>query len=164
MRAEEKGETQRKKETGQIRQTEQAEETEQKGQKEQILRKRTEENAYVKLLGLELLELREGYALGRIPYRQQLVNPYGSVHGGCLYSLADIVAGNAACMSGYYATTVSGALNYLRPAVSTEYITCEAVSLRVGSHLAVFEVKLTDDGGKLLDSGEFSFFLLNQKV
>lgn len=131
---------------------------------EQILRKRMEENRYVQLLGLELLELREGYARGRIPYKKELVNPYGSVHGGCLYSLADIVAGNAACMSGYYVTTVSGTLNYLRPAAGTEYVTCEAAALHLGSHLAVFEVKLTDDKGNLLDSGEFSFFLLNQKV
>ncbi len=130
----------------------------------QILRERISENLFVRHLGIEFLELAEGYARARMPYKAELLNPYGFIHGGCLYSLADIVAGNAACMSGRYATTVSGIMNYLEPAVSSEFVYCEAGKLRVGAHLAVFEVRIWDERGKLLDSGEFTFFLSDQKV
>ena len=139
-------------------------ESEQELQMEQVLRKRIAENEYIRYLNIEVLELREGYARGRMPYRKELTNPYGFIHGGCLYSLADIVAGNAACMNGRFVSTVSGSMNYLEPAVEMDYIYCEARQLRSGRHLAVFEVRLQDEFGKLLDSGEFTFFLSEKKV
>ncbi|MBQ8597225.1 MAG: hypothetical protein IJ409_05470, partial [Lachnospiraceae bacterium] len=74
------------------------------------------------------------------------------------------VAGTVGCMSGYYVTTVSGSLNFLLPATNTEYVYCEAVQLRMGKHLAVFDVKIKDDNGKILDSGEFTFFVTEQAV
>ncbi len=55
-------------------------------------------------------------------------------------------------------------MNYLEPAIGTDYVYCEAKKLRSGKTLAVFAVRLYDDGGKLLDSGEFTFFLNEQKV
>ncbi len=133
-------------------------------QREQILRKVIEENYYMQFLGVELLKLQEGYSLARMKNRKELQNPYGMLHGGSLYSLADIVAGTAACMGGCYVTTVSGIMNFLMPADRTEYIYCEAKQLRMGRHLAVFEVKLKDDGENVLDSGEFTFFVTEHKV
>lgn len=131
---------------------------------EQILRKMVDENAYMQFLGIELLEVKQGYALARMQYKKELTNPYGMLHGGSLYSLADIVAGTAACMNGYYVTTVTGSMNFMLPAEGTKYIYCEAEQLRYGKHLAVFEVRLKDDKEKLLDSGEFTFFITEHKV
>lgn len=121
-------------------------------------------NSYMQFLGIEMVEMKEGYGLGRIKYKEELLNPYGMLHGGSLYSLADIVAGSVACMCGYFVTTVSGTMNFLLPAVKTEYVYCEAEQLRMGRHLAVFSVRIKDDNGKILDSGEFTFFVTEQKV
>lgn len=130
----------------------------------QILYKAIARNEYVKLLGIEFKELKDGYCRAEMKYKKELANPYGMLHGGSLYSMADIVAGTAACMGGYYVTTVSGTLNFLLPADRTEYVCCEASKLRQGKHLAVYEVKIRDDSQKLLDSGEFSFFVTEHKV
>ncbi len=121
-------------------------------------------NSYMQFLGIEMVEMKEGYGLGRIKYKEELLNPYGMLHGGSLYSLADIVAGSVACMCGCFVTTVSGTMNFLLPAVKTEYVYCEAEQLRMGRHLAVFSVRIKDDNGKILDSGEFTFFVTEQKV
>lgn len=131
---------------------------------EQIMRKMVSENAYMRFLGIEILDLKQEYALARMKYKKELTNPYGMLHGGSLYSLADIVAGTAACMSGHYVTTVTGNLNFMLPAEGTEYIYCEAIRLRMGKHLAVFGVKLKDDRNRLLDSGEFTFYVTEQEV
>lgn len=133
-------------------------------QLEQIMRKTVEENAYMQFLGIELLELREGYAFARMKCREELNNPYGILHGGSLYSLADIVAGSAGCMCGHFVTTVSGNLNFLLPAEQTEYVYCEAVQLRQGKHLSVFDVRIKDDKDRVLDSGEFTFFITEQEI
>ncbi|MGN0365646.1 MAG: PaaI family thioesterase [Suilimivivens sp.] len=129
-----------------------------------ILEKSMVENSYIKLLGIEMMKFEDGYSLARMKYRKELTNPYGMLHGGCLYSFADIAAGTTACMCGNYVTTVSGTLNFLLPAVETEYVFCESTRLRQGKHLAVFDVKIKDECNRILDSGEFTFFVMDQSV
>ena len=68
------------------------------------------------------------------------------------------MAGATGSMNGYYVTTVSANLNFLLPAVNTEYIYCECMKLKTGKHILVFDIRVTDDAGNLLDSGEFSFY------
>ena len=133
-------------------------------QLEQALRKIIDTNSYMRYLGVEMLKLTEGYGLGIMRYKEELLNPYGMLHGGSLYSLADIIAGAVACMGGHFVTTVSGNMNFLLPADHTEFVYCEAIQLRQGKHLAVFDVKIKDDENRVLDSGEFTFFLTEHEV
>lgn len=115
-------------------------------------------NKYNSFIGFEILELSSTYSKARIKCDERLHNTYGSIHGGALLSFVDAMAGATASMSGYYATTVSANLNFLLPAVNTEYIYCECMKLKTGKHILVFDIRVTDDEGNLLDSGEFSFF------
>lgn len=121
-----------------------------------------ESNTYMQTLGMELVSLDEGYAKGRMKMSKIIENPYGGAHGGALYSLADTIAGFAACTYGCFVCTVSGNMNYLLPGVNTEYIYCEAKVVRQGMHLAVYDVEITDDSGKVLQTGTFTFYVLNE--
>ena len=53
-------------------------------------------NNFAKLLGIELTELSNGYAKAEMKVTKELLNPIGSIHGGCLYTIADIAGGAAA--------------------------------------------------------------------
>ena len=132
------------------------------------LRKIMLENIYSdpfsKYLGLEFLELDEKHALARIPFKDELKNPYKTMHGGVLYSLADIVAGTVSCMSGYFGVTVSGSFNYMQPGSGKEYLYCKADVVRDGAHLVVMDVAITNDEDKLIDKGTFTFFKTERKV
>lgn len=123
-----------------------------------------EKNTFAKTIGLEMLELREGYAEGRIPVKEESKNPLGTMHGGCLYSLADIVSGTAATLRGNYVTTVSGEFSFLRPAADTQYVTAKAQEIRFGKNLAVYRVDLVDDAGTVLGIATFTFFDLGKKI
>ena len=139
--------------------------TEQEKQKlEQVMRQTVADNMYMQFMGIELLVLEEGYAKGRMKFNRSICNPYEMIHGGALYSFADTVAGTAACMAGRYVTTVSGTMNFLAIAENTEYVYCEAKALRKGSHLTVFEARITNDDEKLIDSGEFTFYMLDKNI
>lgn len=110
------------------------------------------------------MELSPTYSKARIKCDERLNNTYGSMHGGALLSFVDTMAGATGSMSGYYVTTVSANLNFLLPAVNTEYIYCECMKLKTGKHILVFDIRVTDDAGNLLDSGEFSFFASKASV
>ena len=40
-------------------------------------------------LGVEIMERGEGFARLRLPYRKELTNPVGKLHGGAIASVAD---------------------------------------------------------------------------
>lgn len=124
------------------------------------LEKIVAQNEYMKYLGLELLDVDLGYAKARIPYSHKLLNPYGYLHGGVLFSLADIVAGLAACTYGGNSVTIDGNMNYARPAMNTKDIICEAREVRQGKHVAVYRVEILNDERLLLDTGTFTFFMM----
>ncbi|MCR5670571.1 MAG: PaaI family thioesterase [Butyrivibrio sp.] len=115
-------------------------------------------NEVNKFVGFEILELSPTYSKSRVKCDSRLMNSYGSIHGGVLLAFVDAMAGATGSMNGHYVTTVSANLNFLLPAVNTEYIYCECMKLKTGKHILVFDIRVTDDNGNLLDSGEFSFF------
>jgi uncharacterized protein (TIGR00369 family) len=110
-----------------------------------------------KSLGLELIEARPGYA--RCLLRTSaftLGGVGGSVHGGILAALVDIVM--LAALGGVFeageqpAGTADLAITYLRPALGAE-ITAEATVLKKGRQLVVVEVEISDGAGKLCAKG-----------
>lgn len=123
-----------------------------------------DEDKYTQYLGIEIVDFEEKFIRARMKIREDLLNNFGSVHGGVLYSLADIVAGTVSCSCGKFSPTVEGHLNYLEPAISKEYLYCEAKRVRCGSHLVVVKIKIKDDKGKLLDDGSFTFYRTENNV
>lgn len=115
-------------------------------------------------MGIEWVELEKGYAKTRLKLKEEVFNPYGFMHGGALLTIADVTAGTAACMNGYFVTTVNSSMNFLAEGKNTEYIYCEARELRYGRHIAVYDVRITDDAGNILDSAEFSYFISDKAV
>lgn len=123
-----------------------------------------EENAYVKLLGIEIEGISTGHCRGRMKVMENNINPYGALHGGSLYSLADIVAGTAACTYGNYVVTASGNMNFLLPAADIPYVYCQADVVRQGKRLAVYDVRISDEKGNILETATFSFYVTEEKV
>lgn len=115
-------------------------------------------------MGIEWVELKKGYAKTRLKLKEEVFNPYGFMHGGALLTIADVTAGTAACMNGFYVTTVNSNMNFLAVGKDTEYIYCEARELRAGRHIAVYDIRITDDNGNILDSAEYSYFISDTPV
>lgn len=97
-------------------------------------------------------------ARGELAVHPESLNPHGFVHGGILTGLADTVAGFAAASRGGRCVTVSSTMNYLRPAVGS-LIACSVEPVRVGKTICVFDASLTDEVGRLVAKGTFTFHL-----
>ena len=84
-------------------------------------------------------------------------NPFGTVHGGALFTLADLSCGAAARADGRHYVTENADIAYLRPAVGTR-VTAAAEVIHRGRSRCVIEVRVRDEQGRLICSGTFSFF------
>ena len=126
---------------------------------EKLMEERNLHNRFGSLLGIRILEYREGYAKAEMPVKPDFLNPLGTVHGGCLYSLADSVGGCACASYGKIAPTVSGDLHFLRPAVGYDRLVASAHVIKHGRALAVYEVEITDPTGQfIIARGTFTYF------
>lgn len=56
---------------------------------------------FIELIGIKIIEADEGYCKAELEVDDRHLNPLGTVHGGCLYTLADTVAGFAAASCGF---------------------------------------------------------------
>lgn len=117
-------------------------------------------NPFAVSIGMELLEAADGHARARVRLQPQLENVYGGMHGGCAFSLADTLAGIAAATYGDPVTTLDASINYMRPVMHTEYLYCRADVQRNGAKISVVRTELTDDEGRLLIDGSFTYYHL----
>ena len=107
---------------------------------------------------ITITHLEEDRARGELAVHPESLNPHGFVHGGVLTGLADTIAGAAASSRGGRCVTVNNSMSYLRPATGNR-IFCVAGPVRVGKNICVFDNSLTDEGGRLVAKGTFTFHL-----
>ena len=78
-------------------------------------------------------------------------------YGGALVTLADTVCGTAAFTTGHMCVTLDCSMQYLAPA-SGARITCTATPRKLGKTVLVYEAVLTDDTGRTVATGVYTFF------
>lgn len=130
----------------------------------ELIRFREEKNHFTRELGIHTLELKEGYAKAELRLEKKHMNFLGSVHGGCLFTMADTVAGAASSSYGNYSTTVNASINYLAPAIQVERLVAEARVIKHGKRIGVYEVEIRDEKGKLLAQGNFTYYDMGKKI
>jgi uncharacterized protein (TIGR00369 family) len=105
-----------------------------------------------RLYGLEITELADDRAAGRVVVRDELKQPFGLVHGGVYASIAESIAsiatGVAAGREGKFAMGLSNQTSFLRP-ITQGTINAVAVRKHAGRSTWVWEVEMSDDQGRL---------------
>lgn len=130
---------------------------------EQIMYARNRDNFFAQLIGISIIEMKRGFARGRLEVTKKLKNPIGSVHGGCLYTLADVVCGAAASSYGFQVTTLDSSFHYLRAGLEkTEVLYGTADVVKHGKRIIVLETKIADQTGRVLCTGTFTYMSLGK--
>ena len=128
----------------------------------ELLQKRAVRNAFATHNYIEMEALEPDRAVFRLTIRPESCNPFGIAHGGAFYTLADNAAGLAVHSDGRSHVTQSSNLNFLGNRPVGDTIRAEARVRRRGRTTSLVEVDITDDGGELLATGQFTFFCIRQ--
>ena len=80
-----------------------------------------------------------------------------------LRRLADTVAGVAAWAGGRVCVTLDSSMQYLSPGRGKQ-ITCTATPKKQGRTILVYDAALTDETGKLVAIGTYTFFVTQRQV
>lgn len=96
--------------------------------------------------GIELESISPGRATVKCDIQEHHLNGVACVHGGMLFTLADMAFAAAANSHGRLAVALNASIAFVKPAKGkTLYAEAKEVS-RSGRH-AVYDVRITDDNG-----------------
>ncbi len=82
---------------------------------------------FASYLGIEFLLIESGHAVARLPLRDEHLNFMGLVHGGAIFSLADVAFGAAANAGGTMAVAINVSIDYLAPAGDSPYLEADVI-------------------------------------
>ena len=124
---------------------------------------RMRKNAFMLHNYIELERVEKDRAVFKLDIRPESCNPYGLIHGGAIYTLADNATGAAAHSDGRDYVTQTSALHFLRNQ-ATGTVRASAWVRHRGKSTVLTAVDITGEGGRLLATGEFTFFCVDKAL
>ena len=123
-------------------------------------RRLVEANAFVRHNGIEITDITPEHVSARLTMTPESCNPYGFLHGGGYFTMADAAGAYLARADGRAYVTLSCGMNFIR-SITAGTAFAEAALRHRGRGTCVVSVDVTDADGRLLASGDFTYYCLS---
>lgn len=107
------------------------------------------QDKFAEHVGIELLDVSEGYARAALDIKPHHLNAVGIVHGAAIFSLADLVFAVASNSHGNVAVAVNATISFLK-ATNGGRLFAEATEVSRNAKLASYTIRITDDQEDLI--------------
>ena len=95
-------------------------------------------------LGIELLEIKEGYSKIKMVVRPEMINGLGIVHGGIAFSLADSAFAFACNNRNNLSVALDTAINFTKPIHVGDVLTAETTEMHNGKSTGLYHITITN--------------------
>lgn len=95
-------------------------------------------------LGIELLEIKEGYSKIKMTVRKEMINGFGIVHGGIAFSLADSAFAFACNNRNVLSVALDTSINFIKPVHVEDILIAEAKELHNGKSTGLYHITITN--------------------
>jgi acyl-CoA thioesterase len=119
---------------------------------------------FAKSVGIELLDVKEGYARARMALRREHLNGVATGHGGIIFTLADFVFAAAVNSHGTIAVAINANISYIKAVSEGDILTAEATETALHPKLAVCAVTVTDQMGAVVASFQGTAYRKNRNL
>jgi acyl-CoA thioesterase len=102
---------------------------------------------------------KDGCGAVRMPLDVCHQNKMGNAHGGAIFTLTDMAFAAACKNLGIHCVTAQCSISYLAPGEG-EYLRAEAEAVKIGRHLAVFDVIVTDSRKRKVATATMTGYLV----
>lgn len=107
-----------------------------------------EADACTRALGIEILEVRPGYARLQMNVRPDFLNGHDICHGGLIFTLADSTFAFA-CNSYNISTVAAGcSIEFLRAVKGGDRLTAEGIEQTLNGRTGIYDIRVTNRAGE----------------
>ena len=103
-----------------------------------------EHDLFSQWLGIEVLEIKEGYSKIKMVVRKEMINGFGIVHGGIAFSLADSAFAFACNNRNNLSVALDTSINFLKPVHVGDILTAEAKELHNGKSTGLYHITIAN--------------------
>jgi acyl-CoA thioesterase len=107
-------------------------------------------DAFSQWLGVEIIEIKEGYSKVKMMVREEMMNGLNVIHGGIAFSLADSAFAFACNSRNNLSLALETSISFLKPVFIDDELTAEAKEIRNGKSTGVYMVDIINQHNQLI--------------
>lgn len=117
---------------------------------QQVVDHMMEHDLFSQWLGIEVLEVKEGYSKIKMTVRKEMINGFGIVHGGIAFSLADSAFAFACNNRNNLSVALDTSINFMKPVHVGDVLTAEAKELHHGKSTGLYHISVFNQNDHLV--------------
>ncbi len=102
------------------------------------------EDAFSQWLGIEVVDIKPGYAKLEMQVRPEMVNGFNVTHGGVAFSLADSALAFASNSYGRVALALENNISFMKKVMPGDILTADTEEMSLGRRIAVYNISVTN--------------------
>ncbi len=111
---------------------------------EQVVAHMMQHDLFSQWLGINVLEVKEGYSRITMIVRPEMVNGFGIAHGGVAFSLADSAFAFACNNRNNLSVALDTSINFTKQVVPGDVLTAEAKEIHNGRSTGLYHIAITN--------------------
>ena len=123
---------------------------EQKLSPDYILKAMLKRDRFTEWMGLQIDEFKTGYCKLHFRVTDDMLNGFGSIHGGVLFAASDSAFAFACNSHGTITVALDVSISFTRPANSGDLLKVEAVEVFLGNKIGIYDIRTTNEKGELV--------------
>ena len=109
-----------------------------------------ENDLFSQWLGIEVLDVKEGYSKIKMTVRKEMINGFGIVHGGIAFALSDSAFAFACNNRNVLSVALDTAINFLKPVHVRDVLTAEAKEMHNGKSTGLYHITITNQNNHII--------------
>lgn len=131
---------------------------------QQVVTHMMQHDRFSQWLGIEVLDVSEGYSKIKMTVRDEMINGFGIVHGGVAFSLADSAFAFACNNRNVLSVALDTAINFLKPVHVGDLLTAEARELHNGRSTGLYQITISNQQDHVVAVFKGTCFRTNKKL
>ena len=116
--------------------------TEQDKKANEVVAHMMKHDLFSQWLGIEVLEIKEGYSKIKMLVRAEMINGFGIVHGGVAFSMADSAFAFACNNRNVLSVALDTSINFLKPVHVGDELIAEASEIHNGRSTGLYQIRI----------------------
>ena len=117
-----------------------------------IVNKMMSNDSFSKWLGIEIIELSEGFCKLQMKIRDDMTNGFKIAHGGITYSLADSALAFASNSNGFQSLTIESSINYFKKVNSGDILSAITNEINKTEKIAKYSIVVSNQNNEKIAS------------